>query len=134
MDPESGAEPSASAQPPGLSAAAGDFSSSLTRFLAALAGLFGFEAREAGYQLLILLLLFVAAVVAVVFAYFFLLLGVTFFVVGWLGGGWTAVLLGLFAFHVVLAAICVVFLRSGGRRPFFPGVRQLVRSQVEKMS
>ncbi len=119
---------------PGLQAAAGAFSSALVRFLQALTGLFGLELRETGAQALVLGALAVAVIVAAVFAYLFLLLGVTMLVVGWLGGGWLAALFGLCLFHVILAVILVLVLRGRAVKPLFPGTREALRREVQRLS
>ena len=119
---------------PGLQAAAGAFSSALVRFLQALTGLFGLELRETGAQALVLGALAVAVIVAAVFAYLFLLLGVTMLIVGWLGGGWLAALFGLCLFHVIVAVILVLILRGRAVKPLFPGTREALRREVQRLS
>lgn len=119
---------------PGLHAAAGAFNSSLVRFLQALTGLFGLELRETGAQALVLGLLGVAIIVAAVFAYLFLLLGVTMLVVGWLGGSWLAALFGLCVFHLLLAAILALILSSRATKPLFPGTREALRREAQRLS
>lgn len=119
---------------PGLQVAAGAFSSALVRFLQALTGLLGLELRETGGQALLLGALAVAVVVAAVFAYLFLLLGVTMLIVGWLGGGWLAALFGLCLFHVLLAVILVLVLRGRAVKPLFPGTREALRREMERLS
>lgn len=119
---------------PGLQAAAGAFTSSLVRFLQALTGLFGLELRETGAQALMLGLLGVAIIVAAVFAYLFLLLGTTMLLVGWLGGGWLTALFGLCVFHLLLAAILALILRSRATKPLFPGTREALRREAQRLS
>lgn len=119
---------------PGLQAAAGAFTSSLVRFLQALTGLFGLELRETGAQALVLGLLGVAIIVAAVFAYLFLLLGATMLLVGWLGGGWLTALFGLCVFHLLLAAILALILRSRATKPLFPGTREALRREAQRLS
>jgi uncharacterized membrane protein YqjE len=119
---------------PGLQAAAGAFTSSLVRFLQALTGLFGLELRETGAQALMLGLLGVAIIVAAVFAYLFLLLGTTMLLVGWLGGGWLTALFGLCVFHLLLAAVLALILRSRATKPLFPGTREALRREAQRLS
>lgn len=119
---------------PGLQAAAGAFSSALVRFLQALTGLLGLELRETGVQALLLGGLAVAIIVAAVFAYLFLLLGSTMLIVGWLGGSWLAALFGLFVFHALLALILVVVLRARAVKPLFPGTREALRREMQRLS
>jgi uncharacterized membrane protein YqjE len=119
---------------PGLHAAAGAFTSSLVRFLQALTGLFGLELRETGAQALMLGLLGVAIIVAAVFAYLFLLLGTTMLLVGWLGGGWLTALFGLCVFHLLLAAVLALILRSRATKPLFPGTREALRREAQRLS
>jgi uncharacterized membrane protein YqjE len=119
---------------PGLQAAAGAFNSALVRFLQALTGLLGLELRETGAQALVLGLLGVAIIVAAVFAYLFLLLGATMLLVGWLGGGWLAALFGLCLFHLVLAVILVLVLRGRAVKPLFPGTREALRREMQRLS
>jgi len=119
---------------PGLQAAAGAFTSSLVRFLQALTGLFGLELRETGAQALVLGLLGVAIIVAAVFGYLFLLLGATMLIVGWLGGGWLTALFGLCIFHLLLAAILALILRSRATKPLFPGTREALRREAQRLS
>jgi len=119
---------------PGLQAAAGAFSSSLVRYLQALTGLLGLELRETGAQALVLGLLGVAIIVAAVFAYLFLLLGATMLLVGWLGGGWLTALFGLCLFHVLLAVILALVLRGRATKPLFPGTREALRREAQRLS
>jgi uncharacterized membrane protein YqjE len=119
---------------PGLHAAAGAFTSSLVRFLQAFTGLFGLELRETGAQALVLGLLGVAIIVAAVFAYLFLLLGTTMLLVGWLGGGWLTALFGLCVFHLLLAAVLALILRSRATKPLFPGTREALRREAQRLS
>jgi uncharacterized membrane protein YqjE len=135
MNAPTGADRSEGAlEAPGLQAAAGAFSSSLVRFLQALTGLFGLELRETGAQALVLGLLGVAIIVAAVFAYLFLLLGVTMLIVGWLGGSWLAALFGLCVFHLLLAAILALILRGRATKPLFPGTREALRREAQRLS
>ena len=134
MKPAPGAEHPATPEPPGLSAAAGNFASSVSRYLQAFSGLLGLELRETGLQALILGMLAVAAIVALVFAYLFLLLGATIALVGWLGGSWIAALLGLFVLHLALAAVLLLVLRAKARQPLFSGTREALRREVERIS
>jgi uncharacterized membrane protein YqjE len=106
----------------------------LVRFLQALTGLLGLELRETGAQALVLGLLGVAIIVAAVFAYLFLLLGATMLLVGWLGGGWLAALFGLCLFHLVLAVILVLVLRGRAVKPLFPGTREALRREMQRLS
>lgn len=119
---------------PGLQAAAGAFTSLLVRFLQALTGLFGLELRETGAQALVLGLLGVAIIVAAVFAYLFLLLGTTMLLVGWLGGGWLTALFGLCVFHLLLAVVLALILRSRANKPLFPGTREALRREAQRLS
>ena len=119
---------------PGLPAAAGAFNSALVRFLQAFTGLLGLELRETGAQALLLGALAVAVIVAAVFAYLFLLLGVTMLIVGWLGGGWLAALFGLCLFHAFLAAVLVLILRGRAVKPLFPGTREALRREMQRLT
>lgn len=135
MNAPTGADRSEEApEAPGLQAAAGAFTSSLVRFLQALTGLFGLELRETGAQALVLGLLGVAIIVAAVFAYLFLLLGATMLLVGWLGGGWLTALFGLCVFHLLLAAVLALILRSRATKPLFPGTREALRREAQRLS
>lgn len=135
MNPPSGGNTSgATPEAPGLQAAAGAFSSSLVRYLQALTGLFGLELRETGLQALLLGSLAVAFITAAVFGYLFLVLGVTMLLVGWLGGGWLAALFGLCLFHLILAVLLVFILRGCAAKPLFPGTREALRREVERLS
>lgn len=129
-----GNQPGDMPEPPGLPAAAGAFSSSLVRYLQALTGLFGLELRETGLQALLLGSLAVAFIAAAVFGYLFLVLGVTMLLVGWLGGGWLVALFGLCLFHVLLAIILVLILRGRATKPLFPGTREALRREVQRLS
>ena len=134
MNPSPGAESTGSPEPPGLQAAAGGFTTALVRYLQALTGLFGLELRETGGQALLLGLLGVALVVASVLAYLFLLLGLTIFVVGSLGGGWVSALFVLCALHAVMAIALFLILRGRATKPLFPGTREALRREVQKLS
>ena len=135
MNTSPGADrPEEQPQPPGLHAAAGAFSSSLVRYLQALTGLFGLELRETGIQALLLGSLAVAFIAAAVFGYLFLVLGMTMVLVGWLGGGWLAALFGLCLFHVLLAVVLVLILRGRAAKPLFPGTREALRREVQRLS
>lgn len=134
MSAAPGADPKPRGEEPGLQQAAADFSSAASRFLRAFTGLFGLELRETGFHALWLGLLSVALIVACVFAYFFLLLGVTLVLAGWFGGGWVSTLLVLFVFHLFLAGGLLFLLRSMARRPLFPGTREALRREAERMS
>ena len=119
---------------PGLHAAAGAFNSALVRYLQALTGLLGLELRETGTQALVLGALAVAVIVAAVFAYLFLLLGATMLIVGLLGGGWLTALFGLSAFHLVLAVVLIFILRGRAVKPLFPGTREALRREMQRLS
>jgi uncharacterized membrane protein YqjE len=102
--------------------------------LQALTGLLGLEMRETGAQALLLGALAVAAIVAAVFAYLFLLLGATMLLVGWLGGGWLAALFGLCLFHVILAVVLALVLRARAAKPLFPGTREALSREMQRLS
>jgi len=129
-----GDRPGETTEPPRLQAAAGQFSSSLVRYLQALTGLFGLELRETGLHALLLGSLAVAFIAAAVFGYLFLVLGVTMLLVGWLGGGWLAALFGLCVFHLILAVALVLVLRGCAGKALFPGTREALRREVQRLS
>lgn len=118
----------------GLPDAVRSFVSAAVRFLRALTGLFGLELRETGGHALALAGLAVAVIVAGVFAYFFLLLAIVLALTNWLGGGWLAVMLILFVFHLLLAVGLVLAMRNYASRPIFPGTREAMRREMEKLS
>jgi uncharacterized membrane protein YqjE len=134
MNPSPGAESTGSPEPPGLQAAAGGFTTAVVRFLQALTGLFGLELRETGGQALLIGSLGVALVVASVFAYLFLLLGLTIVIVSSLGGGWVTALFILCALHAVLALVLYIILRWRATKPLFPGTREALRREVQRLS
>jgi uncharacterized membrane protein YqjE len=134
MNPSPGAESTGSPEPPGLQAAAGGFTTAVVRFLQALTGLFGLELRETGGQALLIGSLGVALVVASVFAYLFLLLGLTIVIVSSLGGGWVTALFILCALHAVLAVVLYIILRRRATKPLFPGTREALRREVQRLS
>ena len=134
MDPASGADRPAPPASSGLGAAAGDFTSAAARFLRALTGLFGLELRETGAHALVLVSLGVAIIVACVFSYLFLLTAVVVAVAGLFGGGWIVSLLALSALHVLLAAVLWIVVLKRARRPLFPGTREVLRREMERMS
>lgn len=134
MNPSPGAESPGSPEPPGLPAAAGGFTTALVRFLQVLTGLFGLELRETGGQALLIGSLGVALVVASVFAYLFLLLGLTIVIVSSLGGGWVTALFILCALHAVLAVVLFIILRRRATKPLFPGTREALRREVQRLS
>lgn len=121
-------------EPPGLQAATGGFTAALVRYLQALTGLFGLELRETGGQALLLGSLGVALIVAAVLAYLFLLLGLTIVVVHALGGGWVVALFALCALHLVLAVVLLFLLRGRASKPLFPGTREALRREVQRLS
>lgn len=134
MHPSSGADRPASPEPPGLSTAASEFSSSAIRFCRALTGLFGLEMRESGWHALVLVALALGLLLALVFGYLFLLLAAGLAVVKAFGAGLipTAVVLGLA--HVLVAIVLVLVLRARIKRPIFPGTREAMRREVERLS
>lgn len=134
MQSSPGAGRPTSPEPPGLSAAASDFTSSAIRFARALTGLVGLEMRESGCHALVLAALGVGLLMSVVFAYLFLLLAAGLAVVKLLGAGLisTAAVLGLL--HVLFAMVLVAVFRVNVRRPLFPGTREAVRREVERLS
>ena len=134
MHSSPGADRPASPEPPGLSEAASEFSSSAVRFSRALTGLFGLELRESGWHALILAALALGLLLALVFGYVFLLLAAGLVVVHAFGAGLipTALVLGLL--HVVVAVVLVLVLRVRMKRPLFPGTREAVRREVERLS
>jgi len=134
MKTSSGAELTGIPEPPGLQAAAVGFITALVRFLQALTGLFGLELRETGGQALLLGLLGVALIVASVLAYLFLLLGLTIVIVSSLGGEWVTALFVLCALHAAMAAALFALLRGRAAKPLFPGTREALRREVEKLS
>lgn len=134
MHPSPGADRPAAPEPPGLSAAASEFSSSAVRFLRALTGLFGLEMRESGWQALVLTALALGLLLALVFGYIFLLLAAGLAVVKAFGAGLIPTLLMLGLLHVFAAIVLVLVLRSRVKRPLFPGTREAVRREVERLS
>jgi uncharacterized membrane protein YqjE len=134
MNSSPGAESPGSPEPPGLQAAASGFTTALVRFLQALTGLFGLELRETGGQALLIGSLGVALVVASVLAYLFLLLGLTIVIVSSLGGGWVTALFILCALHAVLAVVLFIILRRRATKPLFPGTREALRREVQRLS
>jgi len=134
MNASPGGDQSGSPEPPGLQAATGGFTAALVRYLQALTGLFGLELRETGGQALLLGSLGVALIVAAVLAYLFLLLGLTIVVVHALGGGWVVALFALCALHLLLAVILLLILRGRASKPLFPGTREALRREVQKLS
>lgn len=134
MHPSSGADRPASPEQPGLSAAASEFSSSALRFFRALTGLFGLEMRESGWHALVLVALSLGLLLALVFGYVFLLLAAGLAVVKAFGAGLipTAIALGLL--HILAALVLVLVLRASIKRPLFPGTREAVRREVERLS
>jgi uncharacterized membrane protein YqjE len=134
MNKSPGADSTGTPEPPGLQAAAGGFATAFVRFLQALTGLFGLELRETAGQALLLGLLGVALIVASVLAYLFLLLGLTIVVVGTLGGGWVTALFALAGLHALLAVVLLLILRGRAGQPFFPGTREALRREVQRLS
>ncbi len=134
MDPASGADRPAPPEPPGLTTAGGGFAAAVARFLRALTGLFGLELRETGAHALVLALLGVAFIVASVFAYLFLLTALVVAVAGMLGGGWVASLLALCVLHLLLAAVLWIVVAGRAKRPLFPGTREALRREMERLS
>lgn len=134
MNRVTGADQPLPPEEPSLPDAARDFVSAAVRFLQALTGLFGLELRETGGHALVLAGLAVAVIVAGVFAYLFLLLAVVVAFTTWLGGGWLAVMLAMFVLHLLLAVALVVLLRNRASRPLFPGTREAMRREMERLS
>lgn len=134
MDSSTGADRPEAPEPVGLSDAASEFSASAVRFTRALTGLFGLELRESGVHTLVLVALAAGLLLAAVFAYVFLLLAAGLAVVAAFGAGLvpTALVLGLL--HVMVAVALVLVLRSRLRRPLFPGTREAVRREMERLS
>ncbi len=135
MDPASGADRPAPPESPGLTTAAGGFTAAAARFLRALTGLFGLELRETGWHALAMAALAVGLIASAVIAYLFLLAGVIFFVVARLdGGGWLWVLLTVGALHLLAAAALLYVLMRVARHPLFPGTREALRREMERLS
>jgi hypothetical protein len=134
MDSSPGAGRPASPETPGLSAAASEFSSSAVRFSRALTGLFGLELRESGCHALVLAALALGLLLALVFGYVFLLLAAGLAVVKAFGAGLIPTALGLGLLHILVAAVLLLVLRSRVTRPLFPGTREAVRREVERIS
>jgi hypothetical protein len=134
MQSSPGADQPASPEPPGLSAAASDFSASAIRFFRALTGLFGLELRESGCHALVLAALSIGLLLALVFGYVFLLLAAGLAVVKAFGAGLIPTALGLGIFHVLIALVLVLVLRVRVKRPLFPGTREAVRREAERLS
>lgn len=134
MNKSPGADPTGSPEPPGLQAAAGSCAIASVRFLQALTGLFGLELRETGAQALLLGLLGLALIVTAVLGYLFLLLGLTIVVVGPLGGGWVAALFVLGGLHLAVAIVLWLILRGRAVQPLFPGTREALRREVQRLS
>ena len=134
MQSSPGADQPASPEPPGLSGAASDFSASAIRFSRALTGLLGLELRESGSHALVLTALGIALLLALVFGYIFLLLAAGLAIVKAFGAGLMPTLLGLGLFHVLVAVVLVLVLRVRVKRPLFPGTREAVRREAERLS
>jgi hypothetical protein len=134
MQSSPGADQPASPEPPGLSGAASDFTASAIRFSRALTGLFGLELRESGCHALVLSALALGLLLALVFGYVFLLLAAGLAVVKAFGAGIVPTALGLGLLHVLVAVVLVFVLRSRMKRPLFPGTREAVRREAERLS
>lgn len=134
MSSSPGADRATAPEPIGLSAAASDFSSSAVRFARAFTGLFGLELRESGWHALALIALGVGLLLALLFAYIFLLLAAGLAIVNFFGAGLIPTALALGLLHALLAGVLLLFLRSFIRRPLFPGTREAVRREVERLS
>jgi hypothetical protein len=134
MNRVTGADHPLPPEEPSLPDATRGFVSAAIRFLRAMTGLFGLELRETGGHALALAGLAVAAIFAGVFAYLFLLLAIVMALSSWFGGGWLAVMLVLFVFHLVLAGALVLVLRGLAMRPLFPGTREAMRRELERLS
>lgn len=134
MQSSPGADQPASPEPPGLSAAASDFTASAIRFSRALTGLFGLELRESGWHALVLTALGIGLLLALVFGYVFLLLAAGLALVKVFGAGLVPTALGLGLFHVLIALVLVLVLRARIKRPLFPGTREAVRREAERLS
>lgn len=134
MQSSPGADQPAPPEPLGLSGAASDFTASAIRFSRALAGLLGLELRESGCHALVLSVLAIGLLFALVFGYVFLLLAAGLAVVKVFGAGLAPTVLGLGLFHVVVAVVLVLVLRARLKRPLFPGTREAVRREAERLS
>lgn len=134
MHPSPGAEHPASPETPGLAAASSEFFSSAIRFSRALTGLFGLELRESGWHVLALSALSLGFLLALVFGYVFLLLAAGLAVVKVFGAGLVPTALVLGIVHVAAAIVLVLVLRSRIKQPLFPGMREAVRREVERLS
>lgn len=129
-----GAEQTPPVNGPGLQDAAGSLAAALSRYLRAFTGLLGLELRETGAHSLVLASLCVGFIVAVVFAYLFLVTGVTIAATWWLGGKVLAALFVLFGLHVVLAGGLLAVLVRLAKKPLFPGTREVLRREMDKIS
>lgn len=119
---------------PGLQDAAGGLAAALSRYLRALTGLIGLEMRETGAHSLVLASLCVGFLVAAVFAYLFLVTGATIAATWCLGGKVLVALFTLFGLHLILAAVLLAVLVRLARRPLFPGTREALRREMDKLS
>lgn len=90
--------------------------------------------RESGWHALVLVALALGLLLALVFGYVFLLMAAGLAVVKVFGAGLipTAVALGLT--HVIVAIVLILVLRARIKRPLFPGTREAVRREVERLS
>lgn len=134
MDSSPGADRPAPPEHIGLSAAASDFTSSAARFARAFSGLLGLELRESGAHALLLAGLALALLLALVFGYLFLLLASGLMVVKLFGAGLFPTVLVLGLVHVVAAVVLLLVLRARIRQPLFPGTREAVHREIERLS
>ena len=134
MHSSPGADQPGSPELPGLSAAASDFTASAVRFSRALTGLFGLELRESGCHALVLAALAIGLLLALVFGYVFLLMAAGLAVVKAFGAGLIQTALALGLLHVLAAVVLVFVLRSRVKQPLFPGTREAVRREAERLS
>ena len=131
--PNAGTSPSGSGQG-GIFAAALRYLGSISRHLAALAGLAQIEVKEAATIYLKVAVFIIIGLIAGVFGYIFFILFLAFLIGSLFGVSWVWIALGLALLHLAVAAICAWNVREGLTTPTFSATAAEVRKDIENLS
>lgn len=115
----------------GVIAEASRLFGSFSRHFHAFASLLGVEAKEAVVQYLRAAIALGVGLVFVAFGYIFVLLTIAFAFAKFAGVDWLWIALGFALFHLVVAGISLLYMKSNFSKPVFRATSEEIKRDIE---